>query len=281
MSALRHLRLFVQVPLARAAARASAALLLFGAWSTFMWFHPARRWPVVGAVRGAFRELASSWGLGDHYAWAARVAVFTPLGLLLASLLVRRHPREFILGGSVLPATMWRLLGLSLVVALPFQIALGASPGMHHYYRRFFQDDGLSHLMANALTIAAEHLWIEGAMLGLALPIGLLAATPVDVPRQGRLARFGLGFPSDAADASSRSLSAWLGVPSLAWPALVAQGVLFFLIHFHKHPGELATALPGGIAVGWLTLRTRSFLPAMVLHFVTAVVVLLTMLLTR
>jgi hypothetical protein len=281
VSALTHLPAFLHGQVARAVARASAALLLFGAWSTFMWFQPARRWPVVGVVRGTFRELAAGWGLGDHYAWAARVAVFTPLGILLASLLVWRPPRAFILHGGAPPTAMRRLLGLALIVALPFQIALGAAPGMHHFYRRFFEDQALSHLMANALTIAAEHLWIEGAMLGLALPVGLLVATPVDEPRVGRLARFGLGFPERAAAASQRTVSAWLGVPPLAWPAILAQGLLFFLIHVHKHPGELATSLPGGIAVGWLTLRTRSFVPAMVLHFVTGGVVLLTMTLTR
>lgn len=260
----------------RAWLRALVVLVPTTAWASLSFIGLAKQWPLVGEVwrfsRFAFDELGVSPAMG----WACKGALFTALGIAVLRLFIRR---PFLLHALRLDPSMWRLLLLALLVALPVQVALGLSPGMQHFYRRFFEVGGAERVLANAITIVAEHLWIEGVVLGLALLPGLVERMRDDErgPRTGRLARFGLGFPA----AGPRTVSAWLGVPREAWPAIVAQGALFFLGHFTKDPGEVASSLPGGLAVGWLSLRTRSFVPAMVLHLITGAVVLGTMALAR
>jgi membrane protease YdiL (CAAX protease family) len=70
-------------------------------------------------------------------------------------------------------------------------------------------------------------------------------------------------------------------VPAAAWPAIVGQGLVFGCIHFTKAPSELLSAFPGGVSVGWLTVRTGSIWPAAALHLGTGAVVLATMWLSR
>jgi membrane protease YdiL (CAAX protease family) len=60
--------------------------------------------------------------------------------------------------------------------------------------------------------------------------------------------------------------------------AIVAAGVLFGLLHFPNHPGDVLLMLPYYVAVsamyGGLTWATNSILPALVLHSVGDIVVL-------
>ncbi len=260
----------------RAWLRALLVLVPTTAWASLSFIGIAKHWPVVGEVwrfsRFAFDELGVSPAMG----WALKGALFTALGVAVLRLFIRR---PFLLHEVRLPPAMWRLLALALAVALPVQVALGLTPGMQHFYRRLFEVGGAERVLANAITIVTEHLWIEGVVLGLALLPGLVERVRADegCARQGRLARFGLGYPVGG----PRTPSAWLGVPREAWPAIVAQGALFFLGHFSKDPGEVASSLPGGLAVGWLSLRTRSFIPAMVLHLITGAVVVGTMAIAR
>lgn len=262
--------------MARATVRALLVLLPAALWVSFVWFSPAKHWALTAPVWDFFREQFTRAGISSHVGWALKGILFTTVATSAIALVVRR---PFILHATHLDAELKRLFGLALAVAFPVQVALGLSPGVQHFYRRFFEDGGGVRMAANAVTIVSEHIFIEGAVLGLALPVGLLAASTrvMSGPRSGRLARFGLGF----VDGEPRTLSTWLGVPPAAWPALIGQGVLFFLIHFSKDPFEIATSLPGGIAVGWLSFRARSCLPAMGLHLVTGVVVVSTIALTR
>lgn len=256
----------------RAWLRAVMVLLPCTLWASLSFIGMAKRWPLIGDVwlysRVAFDELGVSPAMG----WAIKGVLFTALGVSVLNLFLRR---PYLLHETRLDASIKRLVVLALLVALPAQVALGLSPSMQHFYRRFFEAGGAERILANAITIVSEHLWIEGVVLGLALVPGVVEQLRAEqsCARRGRLARFGLGFPANG----PRTASAWLGVPREAWPAIVAQGALFFVVHFTKDPGEVASSLPGGIAVGWLSLRARSFVPAMVLHLVTGAVVLVTM----
>jgi hypothetical protein len=260
----------------RAALRALCVLVPAAVWVSFVWFSPAKHWPLTGAVWAWFRALFHELGVVPHVGWAIKGVLFTTVGTTAIALVLRR---PFILHATHLDPSLKRLFALALVVAFPVQVALGLSPGMQRFYRRFFEEGGEVRMLANVVTIISEHIWIEGAVLGLALPVGLIAASQRVMfgPRTGRLARFGLGF----VEGEPRTLSTWLGVPPAAWPALVGQGVLFFLIHFSKDPFEVATSLPGGVAVGWLSFRACSCFPAMFLHLVTGVVVVGTIALAR
>jgi hypothetical protein len=257
----------------RAIIRAAVVGVLGFLWTCLHWFAPAREWPFFGDFSRAFQALiVDNTGMPRLMAWATRSAILTFASYWIIRFAVRR---PFALTSWHLPPDMRRLLLLALVVAFPFQVLLGLDDAVQQYYRRMFEEGGGWRILANAIAIACEHVWVEGVVLGLAIVPGVLAAT--DVARTGRLSRFGLGFPVDG----PRTVNAWLGIPRAAWPAIIAQGAVYFLVHFKKAPSEVATSLPAGIAVGWLSLRTRSFAPAAILHLATGAVVLTTIALSR
>lgn len=63
-----------------------------------------------------------------------------------------------------------------------------------------------------------------------------------------------------------RGFYLWMLVPFFGRWAIVVQMVPFALSHWGRPPLELWTSFPGGLIVGWLAYRSRSFLPGFVLH---------------
>ncbi|MFT5681360.1 MAG: membrane protease YdiL (CAAX protease family) [Myxococcota bacterium] len=51
-----------------------------------------------------------------------------------------------------------------------------------------------------------------------------------------------------------------------AWVAIWLQCIPFFLLHSEKPELELLLSLPGGLIAGWFSLRSRSFVPLLLLH---------------
>jgi hypothetical protein len=259
--------------------RAALVVAVALAWASLFWFLPPQKaWPALQRASEAIGAMiVEASGLRRPWVWVVKSWLLA--GVVVAAT-ARWHGgrRTGLLRPS---AAGMRLTLLCLLVALPAQIALGLDPAMPAYYRAFFGDRGSSWIAANALVMVVEHMFIEGAVLALALPAGL---PDVDErPRRGffgwrALGAAGLGPLVDPAAPGPRT---WLGIPVEAWPAVVGQGLVFGCIHFTKAPSELVSAFPGGVAVGWLTVRTGSVWPAATLHLGTGAVVLGTMLLAR
>jgi membrane protease YdiL (CAAX protease family) len=216
----------------------------------------------IFAVRGLWR-------------WALRGLIAALLPVLLISLF--RSPSAMGLGRPR-PVGL-RLSLLFWLVSMPLLLWLGTRQGMQTYYHRLLDPGGLSKLPAYALAIVSEHAFIQGLVLGLALPSApgdrgghLFNAEAPEARREGLLGPFGLGLPW-----GETGLSAWLGVPGAAWPALLASSLIFAQVHVGKDIGELLTAIPGGLGLAILTLRARSIWPGVLLHFGTALVILATM----
>jgi hypothetical protein len=236
-------------------------------WITLFWFEPARDWPYRRAIDQAFHHvLGGTLGLGRPSAWVARCWFFVLLPVAVLRLAGKR-PTALGLGSHEMPA--WRIVSVSFAVSLPALVWLGLRPGIQGYYRELFAPDGWKMIVAIFLQIVAEHVWIAGVMLALALPGGGLPPVVAEPPRRGVLGSLGFGVPPGA-----RGLSAWLGVPEEAWPALLGQALVFGAIHAQKDAGEIVTSLPGGLALGILTYRVRSIWPTVVLHAGTSAVIL-------
>lgn len=58
---------------------------------------------------------------------------------------------------------------------------------------------------------------------------------------------------------------------SIGWLAVIVQAVAFGLLHFGKPWPELASSFVGGIILGIVAIRGKSFLPCFVLHWATSV----------
>ncbi len=269
--------------LPRLVARAAVVVLVALAWASLFWFVPPQRaLPFVGdAAAAVTAAIAAATGWERPWLWVAKGWLMGGVAVVVVAALHGRRRT-----GLALPSRAGlRLLGAALLVALPFQIALGLDPAVARYYAVFYGARGAEWIVANGLVMLVEHMFIEGAVLAMALPAGL-----PEVDERSRRGLFGwralgaLGIgrlvePPDAPAASGPRT--FLAMPVEAWPAIVGQGIVFGCVHFTKAPSELVTAFPGGVAVGWLTVRTGSVWPAATLHLVTGAVVLLTLTLAR
>lgn len=263
-------------------ARATTIYTLGFVWTWLFWFQPARTLPGVRGIVQTADNLFAQVPLTGDLGWAFRSYVCVLLPLLVIVCLVRR-PTALGLGRAA--RYSWRILAMPFVVALPFLVWLGLRPGMHAYYRYLFESEGCKFLLANALVIVIEHAWFEGLILALALPGGGFG-TAEDPPRTGFLSFLGFGFPVQVNSESDsngreRSLCSWVGIPPKVLPCLVLQALAFGAVHMGKYWGEVVTAFPGGLGLGILTYRTRSFWPSAVLHIGTGSIVFLTILISR
>lgn len=63
-----------------------------------------------------------------------------------------------------------------------------------------------------------------------------------------------------------RGFYLWMLAPLFGRWAIAVQMVPFALSHIGRPPLELWSSFPGGLVVGWLAFRSRSFLPPFALH---------------
>jgi membrane protease YdiL (CAAX protease family) len=254
-------------PWSRVLARAIGATVLGIAWASLCWIKPFQEitfWNT--AWYHIDRVVVAIFGVTDIWFWVAKSYVMVAV-LLVVLMLLGGRPKAMGLGRMT--PLGWRIVGAAFAVALPFLIALGLTPGIQQYYGFIWQEPGgISYLLACAAFMVVEHAAIEGAILSLALPDGGVGVPVQDAPRRGRLAFVGLGNTE-----GGKGISDWLGIPTYAWPALIGQALIFALIHWGKHPAEIASAFPGGLGLGMLTYRIRSVWATILLHIGTGAVI--------
>ncbi len=122
----------------------------------------------------------------------------------------------------------------------------------------------------DAALMVAEHLIAQGAVLSLALPFGLPLVDErrrLGLPGFRALAGLGLGFLKDSRLPGPRT---FLTIPVEALPAIMAQAVVFALTCYVPAPSFLPLAFVGGVAAGWLTVRTGSIVPVVLVRLLTS-----------
>jgi len=125
-------------------------------------------------------------------------------------------------------------------------------------------------LGVDAALLVGEHFVAQGAVLALALPFGLPDADErrrTGLPGLRFLAGLGMGPVQDPRLPGPRT---WLAVPVDAWPAIVAQAVVFALLRYVPVEAPLWMAVVGGVGAGWLTARTGSVWPAVIVRLATS-----------
>ncbi len=159
-----------------------------------------------------------------------------------------------------------RLIAVSVLVSVPFGFWLvRAAPTTSHANWAEFRET----LVLMTLTIP-EHALICGTLVGLMLPgrrlpeVVPVAAVTGSLP--GRALRW-LGLAQPSSPPGPSKALAWFGLTPESLLAIVCSGVVFWLAHFGKpNLTEVALSLPGGIAVAYMTLRSRSIWPALIAH---------------
>ncbi len=227
-------------PLLRTALLTAAAAL----WVSLFWVAPARGSPIVREIGAFEREaLLRGAGLSTNAYWVVHGYLWALPPIAFA---LRRRPCSA-LGLGVPARGSLRLTLLLLAAALPLSVAFALLPEVRAYYAAALSAGGWSRAASRAMIIPVEHALIQGVLLALALsPRGLLA---LEAPGSEPL------------------------VPRAALPALIGQALVFGLVHLGKSTAELVASLLAGLALGALTLATRSVWPLVGLHVATATVV--------
>ena len=67
-----------------------------------------------------------------------------------------------------------------------------------------------------------------------------------------------------------RDLKNWFRIEPYYYFVILLDGLLFMLIHVGKPLSEVLTAFPGGVFLGLLAFKFKSFLPCYLIHTMTA-----------
>ncbi len=236
---------------------------LAAAYCTLFWSSLWERLPAPFSVwgRAVRRELWSIWR-DSPIDWLRLTIVQAIVVPCVVMACVGRSPQDFGLGW---PNRLgWRLAWISVIISIPFGWWLiHADPGepTHHVsYEMWVTLAGIipEHALICGLFVT---VFLPGLSLHRARPPVLTGGASVTTRAFRRL-----GLAQPPREGGSRVLG-WFGLNGRALWAISASGVLFFAVHFGKDLAELATSLPGGVAIAYVTLRSRSIWPAVVAHW--------------
>jgi len=158
-----------------------------------------------------------------------------------------------------------RLIVVSVVLSVPFGLWLLSA---HPQFRQRGTDIPSAACML--LTVVPEHFLICGVYVAILLP-GRRLPNPIPVaavkgPLPVRALRW-LGLAQPPASSGENRTLAWFGLTWASFAAILASGGLFWMVHIGKESTlEVILSLPGGVAVAYVTLRSRSIWTAIPAH---------------
>jgi len=127
-----------------------------------------------------------------------------------------------------------------------------------------------THDICSLLVMIPEHFLICGVYVALFLPGRRLSKTIPQAPIEGKAtlrALCWLGLAQPPTSETADPVVAWFGLTRRSLLAVVVSGALFCLVHVGKETLEAALSFPGGVAVAYVTLRSRSIWPAIIAHW--------------
>ena len=191
-------------------------------------------------------------------------------GLVVPAVVLRCAGRRLADAGLGLPNRLGcRLVLVSVVLSIPFGLwLLSVYPDLP--VRRWIEE-GYLYLM---LCMVPEHFLISGVFVAMLLPgrrLPQVSVAPLEGSRRVRVLRWlGLAQPGEGRGGSR--VVAWFGLTGISLMAIVVSGLLFGMVHVGKSGLELALSFPGGVAVAYVTLRSRSIWPAVISHWAMNVI---------
>ena len=235
------------------------AVYVSAAWGGVAEHFPA---PLDGWGR-LVRPTIKAWQVTNPALWLAAHLAFgmvVPGSVLLAA---GRLPGDVGLG---LPNALGgRLMVSGVLVSIPFGLwLLNALPGGAIPATLRFGD------LCAFLAMVPEHFLICGVVTAIMLPGRRLPCDAPIAPIEGgpftRVLRW-LGFAQPESSARGGRWLGWFGLNRASFGAVIASGLMFGMIHVGKPALELVLSVPGGIAIAYVTLRSRSNWPALCAHW--------------
>lgn len=160
-----------------------------------------------------------------------------------------------------------RFTGAGIVLSIPFGLwVLTDNPRAIAEVWNDFRYIGL----CSGIAMIPEHFLICGFFVALLLPERKLPENVPLMPVEGRMIRRclrWLGLARSPSGTGRHAALAWFGLTPASLFAILASGVLFLVVHVGEPGLELALAMPGGVAVAYMTLRSRSIWPGLLAHY--------------
>lgn len=291
-------------------------LPLLTLYVTAFWGHFGLAWPapirrytgfVMQGCWQFYRDHVAIEGnilVHSRLVWMAVSVVFGGLLPLSVMALLKRWPADV---GVGLPNRWgWRVLLICLLVVAPlsFVFANEQLAGQPTATARVNALSPLIHALVIVGVSIPEHILLTGICVALFLPDyrlpapvpprtsslgpfcflsgGRLSAPMYLAPMEGSLMKralrwLGLSQPSDPEAGRLQRLLAWWGLDIPGFWAIVGGGMLFGIVHIGARPIEFLTSFPGGMAVCYLTYRSRSIWPGWLAHIAQMIFVTLAM----
>jgi len=286
--------------------RRSAGFLLRACWQCYrnhvavgdnVLLHHRLVWMAVSIVFGGLLPLLAmgllkrrptDLGLGKPNRWGWRVIwigllVVVPLSLVFAWEQLSHQPTPRVNGLPILAQVLViigvsvpehiLLTGICVAVFLPgYRLPASCAPQTSLL--------GSSGLMSRTSSCGSDEIISDWFLPGGRLSNPMYLAPVKGSPLKRVLRWLGLTQPSVPKARLGKRLLAWWGLDGQSLGAIIASGMLFGIVHVGAQPIEFLTSFPGGIALGYLTYRSRSIWPGWLIHIAQMILVTLAMLLT-
>jgi membrane protease YdiL (CAAX protease family) len=210
-------------------------------------------------------NILTSWNENDQIV-ALWLVVWVILGMILPAALLYLSGLKLSDVGMGMPNTLgWRMIILGIVVSIPFGLLLSISKN-NYIGQNLFTPEYLMILVS----MIPEHFLVTGVCTALMLPGRRLPSDVSFEPVEGDLITKGLrwfGLAQSSASTSSNRILDWFGLTWVSLFAIVASGAVFRMIHLGKNDLELMLSFPGGVAIAYMTIRTKSIWPSVISHW--------------
>jgi hypothetical protein len=266
--------------------RLACSITLWALYSLILFVRP-QSWPLARVttwtdqLQRAIREMIEAacvlLGVGRvtfEIRWAIYFVLAAGVIPWVVLVLVRRG-RPYALGFRLPNRIGWRIVVVGWLLAFPFQLWMIKGASFADYYRPQLERSGVPVFLAYyAVVILAEHFYFHGFLLATCRSGGRWPGSATVAPPAGglhvRILRWiGLCQPVDGATGAAR-LTRWIGLQDHCILPILVSGLLFAAVHLGKDPRELALSLPGGIALGYVSYRTNTWLIPFLLHALNA-----------
>ena len=161
--------------------------------------------------------------------------------------------------------SQFKVLLLLYLVALPALIWLSAREDMYQYYQPYIKEGLWTYLLWTNLIMVFEHVSLQGILVAFMEPAFFSGSSEQicgSESNKGKKNKRGLMLVRDFQN--------WFRIDPYYYFVILLDGLLFMLIHVGKPLSEVLTAFPGGVFLGLLAFKFKSFLPCYLIHTMTA-----------
>ena len=194
--------------------------------------------------------------------------VISGIHFLIVPLIIGRFFLKFSLremGLRGISFSQFKVLLLLYLVALPVLIWLSAREDMAQYYQPYIKEGLWTYVLWTNLIMIFEHVSLQGILVAFMEPdFHSVSSEQLISSESNKVNKSKKGLKW------VRDFKNWFRIEPYYYFVIFLDGLLFMLIHVGKPLSEVLTAFPGGVFLGLLAFKFKSFLPCYLIHTMTA-----------